>query len=143
MTRKGELNMRHPLSARFHVILEELGRLHDQKQADYGQPSDPFANIRSSLVWGVQPWVGAMVRLTDKVKRLQRAALGGILVNESVIDSFNDIAVYAVIARCLYEQSQQPAEESSSSGPESPSVTSKPGGPSAPTAKAWDMPRGS
>jgi len=120
---------------RFHEILKELGQLHDRKQADYGQPNDPFANIRASSEWGLAPWVGAMVRLTDKVKRLQRAAFGRTLVNESVIDSFNDLAVYAVIARCLYE-------ESSSSGPASPSGTPVPVGPFVPTAKAWDMPRG-
>jgi hypothetical protein len=96
--------VRHPLSAKFHTILTELGALHDRKQADYGRDADPFANVRASAEWGLQPWVGAMVRLHDKVRRLQKVAQGGSLANEGVIDSLNDIAVYAVIARVLYEE---------------------------------------
>ena len=99
--------LRHPLAVRFHTILEELGTLHDKKQADYGRDNDPFANVRGSEDFGVPAWVGAMVRLNDKVRRLQKAARGGQLANESVVDSFNDLAVYAVIARILYEETQQ------------------------------------
>jgi hypothetical protein len=96
---------RHPASQRFHDILAELATLHDRKQADYGREGDPFANVRGSADFGVAPWVGAMIRLNDKVRRIQKAAAGGTLANESVIDSFNDIAVYVVIARVLYEES--------------------------------------
>jgi hypothetical protein len=97
---------RHPQSARFHGYLRELGALHDKKQRDYGRDADPFSNVRASEEWGIQGWVGAMIRLHDKVRRLQRAATGGTLVNEGVIDSLNDIAVYAMIARALYEEAQ-------------------------------------
>ena len=96
--------MRHPNSARFHQILTELGELHDRKQEDYGRGDDPFANVRGSQEFGVAPWVGAMVRLNDKVKRLQKVARGGTLANEGVEDSLRDIAVYAVIAMVLREQ---------------------------------------
>ena len=92
------------LSARFHAILKEIGDLHDKKQADYGVATDPFANVRQSAEWGVTPWVGAMVRANDKVKRLQKVAQGGQLENEGVIDSFKDLAVYAVIAMVLWEE---------------------------------------
>jgi hypothetical protein len=97
---------RHPNSARFHEILTELGELHDRKQADYGSGSDPFANVRASRDWGIPPHVGALVRLNDKVKRLQSFARKGSLANESAEDSMRDIAVYAVIALVLYEQEQ-------------------------------------
>ena len=68
-------------SARFHEILKELGELHDKKQEDYGTDADPFANVRGSLDWGIDPWVGAMVRATDKLKRLQKFARVGSLSN--------------------------------------------------------------
>ena len=97
---------RNPKSQRFHDILRELGTLHDMKQRDYGKPDDPFANVRASEEWGLAPWVGAMVRLTDKVRRLQALARTGALVNEAAEDSFRDIAVYAVIALVLYEESR-------------------------------------
>lgn len=95
---------RHPNSARFHELLRKAGELHDKKQADYGAGNDPFANVRASSDWGVPAWVGAMIRLNDKVKRLQSLAGKGWLANESALDSFDDIAVYAIIARVLYEQ---------------------------------------
>lgn len=95
---------RHPSSARFHQLLEQAGRLHDQKRADYGTDADPFANVRASSEWGMPAWVGAMVRATDKVRRLQTFAAKGELANESVEDAFMDLAVYALIGLVLFEQ---------------------------------------
>ena len=95
---------RHPGSDRFHELLEEKGLLHDRKQADYGTVGDPFANVRASTEWGIPPWVGAMVRLNDKVRRLQSLVRNGKLENESATDSLDDIAVYAIIARVLLEE---------------------------------------
>lgn len=95
---------RHPNSARFHELLKELADLHDRKQADYGRGDDPFANVRASEEWGVTPWVGAMIRLNDKVRRLQSLIQNGQLKNETADDSFRDIAVYAIIALVLFEQ---------------------------------------
>lgn len=95
---------RHPNSARFHELLAEAGSLHDRKQADYGAGDDPFANVRASEEWGIPGWVGAMVRLNDKVRRLQSLAQKGSLANESAYDSFVDISVYALIAYVLYEE---------------------------------------
>lgn len=97
---------RHPNSARFHDILVMLGDLHDKKQADYGRDSDPFANVRGSEDWGMPAWVGAMVRATDKVRRLQTYARKGELANESVEDAFMDLAVYAIIAMVLWEEGE-------------------------------------
>ena len=98
------LEGQHAGSRRFHELLKELGDLHDKKQADYGKAGDPFANVRASGEWGIKPWVGAMVRLNDKVRRLQTLARKGQLKNESAMDSMRDIAVYAIIALVLYEQ---------------------------------------
>lgn len=97
-------NGRHPASQRFHDILAELGELHDRKQADYGRAHDPFSNVRSTEEWGSAAWVGAMIRATDKLRRLQKAATNGALANESAEDSFRDLAVYAIIGLVLYEE---------------------------------------
>lgn len=95
---------RHPSSERFHEVLRSLAALHDRKSLDYGRDDDPFANVRASSEWGVPEWVGAMVRATDKVRRLQTFARRGSLANESAKDAFLDLAVYAVIALVLYEE---------------------------------------
>ncbi len=101
---------RHPSSQRFHDNLKEIGELHDKKSLDYGTDEDPFNNIRASAKeWGIPAWVGAMLRATDKVRRLQKFADAGELANESVIDAFDDLAVYAVIARVMYEEEEKDA----------------------------------
>ena len=95
---------RNPNSQRFHELLKSAGDLHDLKQSDYGKDSDPFANVRATEEWGIPAWVGAMIRLNDKVARLKSLAAKGSLNNEAAIDSFMDIAVYSLIACVLYEQ---------------------------------------
>lgn len=103
MTTQNELV--RPGDPRFHAALARLGELHDRKQADYGQEGDPFANVRGSEEWGIPGWIGAMVRANDKVRRLQTFAKRGTLANEGVVDSFEDLAVYAIIGKILYEES--------------------------------------
>lgn len=99
-----QFQVRHPSSQKFHRYLKEAANLHDLKQKDYGTAADPFANVRASEDWGMPAWVGAMVRLNDKVNRLQTYAKTGKLSNEGVIDSLMDILVYAGIARVLFEE---------------------------------------
>ena len=94
----------HPYSKRFHELLKETGDLHDKKQRDYGTDSNPFANVCSSEEWGVSAWVGAMMRASDKLRRLQALIRNGDLANESAEDSLRDIAVYALIACVLMEE---------------------------------------
>ena len=91
----------------FHAILTEMGETFDRKNRDYGQDSDPFANVRQSEQWGIAPWIGAMVRATDKVTRLQTYAQKGTLANEGVEDSLLDLAVYSIIALLLFREQQE------------------------------------
>lgn len=92
---------------RFHALLKEIGDLHDKKQQDYGKDTDPFANVRASAEFGVAPWIGALVRLNDKVTRLKQFSSRRALANESAEDSMMDIAVYALIALVLYREESE------------------------------------
>lgn len=103
---EGATRQRHPTSQRFHGLLIQLGELHDKKMQDYGTQVDPFNNVRGSQDWGIQPWIGAMVRANDKVKRLQKFASAGKLANEAVEDAFLDLAGYALIGLVLYEEAE-------------------------------------
>lgn len=94
----------HPGSERFHRILRELGELHDTKQEDYGTDADPFANIRASADFGIDPWVGAMMRGHDKITRIKSFVKKRRLKNESIEDSLRDLAVYAIISLVLFEE---------------------------------------
>ncbi len=96
--------MRHPDSQAFHDVLTEMGLLHNQKQSDYGRTNDPFANVRASEDFGIPAWVGCMTRANDKMVRLQKAARGGTMVNDSTEDDFIDLAVYAAIGLVLYRE---------------------------------------
>lgn len=98
----------HPSSVRFYQMLAEMARLHAKKQADYGRVGDPFANVRASEDFGVEAWVGCMVRANDKMRRLQKYAQAGNLANESADDAFIDLAVYAIIGRVLHEEQTKP-----------------------------------
>lgn len=91
----------------FEQVILEVINMHRVKGNDYGTSSDFFANVSQSSDWGVDPWVGAMMRLNDKVVRLQQAAQGVFLKNEGIEDSMLDIATYAIIALCLYRRSIQ------------------------------------
>lgn len=95
---------RHRLSERFHEVLQEAGRLHDLKQADYGTNEDPFANVRASEDFGVDGWIGCMMRANDKMKRIQKASRGHELRNESLRDSLLDLVNYSAIAIVLLEE---------------------------------------
>ncbi len=106
---------RHPLSQKFHDTLAEMGELHDRKQADYGRPAtgsdggDPFANIRGIEAFGLPAWAGSAVRMGDKMRRIEAAVRGQHLQNESIEDSFLDIAVYAIIGLILLrEENEKP-----------------------------------
>jgi hypothetical protein len=94
----------HGGDRRFLEKLEQIAELHSVKQHDYGVDEDPFANIRASRDFGVEPWVGAVIRLNDKVTRIKSFIKKGALKNESVQDSLLDISVYALIALILFEE---------------------------------------
>ena len=93
-----------PAYTPFLRIIDEIVALHNKKQQDYGREHDPFANVRASSDFGVPAWVGCMIRANDKMKRIQRAASGDTLVNESLEDSLMDLAVYAIIGLVLVRE---------------------------------------
>ncbi len=90
--------------SRFKDAVWEILMIHAAKQSDYGSDSDPFANVRASQDFGVPAWIGALVRLNDKVTRLKNFAERGVLANESAEDSMVDISVYSLIALILYRE---------------------------------------
>ena len=89
---------------RFFGITNEMAMLSAKKQQDYGLAGDPYSNVRASEAFGIPGWVGTLMRAQDKMKRLQKAAQGNEMANESVEDSLIDLANYAVIALILYRE---------------------------------------
>lgn len=79
-------------------LLDELRQLHLDKAADYGDGADPLANLRASKVLGIEPWVGCMLRCSDKMRRVQSLIRNGSLKNESIEDNLKDMAAYCLLA---------------------------------------------
>lgn len=101
----------HPSQERFRELLDELAEFQAGKQQKYSNGEDPFANYRKSEAWGVPAWVACMVRVEDKVSRLQNLANGVDLGEEGAYDAFRDIAVGALNALILWEELEYDSDE--------------------------------
>lgn len=93
---------------RFREIQDEQFELHKRKNHDYAA-KEYLANLKASEAFGIDPMVGIVVRLTDKLSRVASFTKQGILEvkDEKITDTLDDIAVYAILARILYESSKQ------------------------------------
>ena len=97
----------HPTSQAYFDLLDRMKSLHSSKSRDYGSEHDPLANIRNGALFvGIEPWKGAMVRLSDKVTRLATFNRTGTLTHEGVEDNLMDLASYALLALLLHREEQ-------------------------------------
>jgi len=96
--------MPHP---RFLELLDEMKKIHLAKDHDYAGEV-PFSNFYKSKSFGVEPWVGAMVRMSDKWSRLcNLATKEPAVVEESFDDTLIDLANYALICYILREDAKK------------------------------------
>lgn len=78
---------------------DDMLALIKRKNQDYcGSGDDPFANFRQAATVGVDPLAGLVVRLLDKVSRVQSFFQNGDLKNESLDDAFLDLIGYSCLA---------------------------------------------
>lgn len=106
------LNPEDPFDAALIPIVETNRR----KRRDYAHDSDPFSNFRTTsamMAMGESfgPIESALFNIHQKVARIQSLRANGRLTdaaNESVDDTFLDLAVYSIIAYALKrEQSEK------------------------------------
>ena len=83
----------------FDELIHVIQALRKKKRSDYGEKSG-VGNLMECERIGIQPWVGVTIRMGDKMSRIRSAVNNGIrsLSNESVTDSFIDLAVYSLLA---------------------------------------------
>lgn len=105
----------HP---RFYQILEDVGRLHDQKNTDYAQGSiqGPLGNFHRAAQFKQMypnfPWHTAFGTAIDyMLKQLDAAMILASTGRESITGEpiptrLQDVVVYGVIAMILWEESQ-------------------------------------
>lgn len=105
------------------MTLTELLELHEEttskcrnimkaKNNDYtgGKAADDvFANFRSSVILGVHPVTGIMMRVMDKIQRIKTFTNDGKLSvsGESVDDACEDIINYAILAKAMLKQERE------------------------------------
>jgi len=97
---------------RVHELFEKLSAVYSDKNRDYSGDNDPWSAFMSCRELGIEPWVGVLVRMLDKVNRLKVFAKRGAysVKDETVYDTLCDLAVYAVIAAVLYGDTREKGE---------------------------------
>lgn len=92
----------------FLALLDQMKDVHTRKNAGYAGvgATDPWANFRMANLFGVDAFTGCLVRMSDKFIRI-----GNVLknpdadqVSESIEDTLMDLAVYCLIAICLWRE---------------------------------------
>lgn len=89
------------------AMLDEMKDLHRRKNAGYnGDNADPFTNFKACEAFGVPAFRGVLVRMADKWGRIQSLASNPTneQVGESIRDTLQDMAMYALIAIYLYDE---------------------------------------
>lgn len=86
---------------RHKEIVEELNRVYEQKNTDYG---DSFAE--SVREFGI---VAALTRISDKYNRFKRLALGNrnLVGDESIRDTLLDMANYCIMLSMILEKDEE------------------------------------
>lgn len=103
----------HETGQPLEQLMLDATKLHVDKNAGYAGADnpDPWANFRLSQAFGVSPFDGVLVRLSDKWSRIQslRRNPANERIGESILDTLRDLAAYALIAICLMQEEQAAA----------------------------------
>lgn len=98
-------------SKKYLELLQRMEDLHIRKSAGYSGADnpDPWANFRMSESFGVSPFKGCLVRMSDKYIRVTNLVKNpkNEQVGENIKDTLFDLAAYALIAVCLLEEDDE------------------------------------
>jgi len=82
----------------FYELLEKMKEIHSNKDHDYGD-GNALSNFRESLKLGVNPFIGVLIRMSDKWSRICTLAKNDRMVeDEKIEDTLLDLAIYSLIA---------------------------------------------
>jgi hypothetical protein len=91
----------HPM---FHELLKTMAEIHNAKNQDYGD-GKPLGNFEEARDLGVEPWRGALIRMSDKWSRVKSLAnkdeQKGAVDDESFEDTLIDLANYSLLTIVL------------------------------------------
>lgn len=91
-------------------IFEKCLEIVKKKRVDYSGDQDAFGNFRLSNFWEISPWLGAAIRMMDKISRFKQLAKNygkGQVTDESIVDTLVDCINYMVIVYLLWEEENE------------------------------------
>lgn len=93
--------------ADYEAEIQKMVKLCLQKNSDYANSEDFLKNFKRSKNFGLNPFIGVLIRMEDKMSRIENIVKSGQtnVDDEKLEDSLRDLANYAIIAvLCLMEE---------------------------------------
>ena len=87
-------------------ILDNMQNVYEAKDNDYSATGLPMGNLRKCEDAGIDAWRGCLVRIGDKMSRLENFLKEKeyLVISEKAEDTVIDLANYAILMSCLIEE---------------------------------------
>jgi len=87
-------------------ILDNMQSVYEAKDYDYSATGLPMGNLRKCEDAGIDAWRGCLVRIGDKMSRLENFLKEKeyLVISEKAEDTVVDLANYAILMSCLLEE---------------------------------------
>ena len=87
-------------------ILDNMQSVYEAKDNDYSATGLPMGNLRKCEDAGIDAWRGCLVRIGDKMSRLENFLKEKeyLVISEKAEDTVIDLANYAILMSCLIEE---------------------------------------
>ena len=87
-------------------ILDNMQSVYEAKDNDYSATGLPMGNLRKCEDAGIDAWRGCLVRIGDKMSRLENFLKKKeyLVISEKAEDTVIDLANYAILMSCLLEE---------------------------------------
>ena len=91
-------------------ILDNMQAVYEAKDNDYSATGLPMGNLRKCEDAGIDAWRGCLVRIGDKMSRLENFLKEKeyLVISEKAEDTVIDLANYAILMSCLIEEIKKP-----------------------------------
>ena len=86
-------------------ILSNMQKVYEDKDNDYSSTGLPMGNLRKCEDAGIEAWRGCIVRMGDKISRLENFLKNQeFKVDEKAEDTIIDLANYSILCACLLNE---------------------------------------
>ena len=91
-------------------ILDNMKSVYEAKDNDYSATGLPMGNLRKCEDADIDAWRGCLVRIGDKMSRLENFLKEKeyLIISEKAEDTVIDLANYAILMSCLIEEIKPP-----------------------------------